>query len=74
VIEIQSEPDLIDVVHHFDEFTIIKHFIERIRSRNILNDKLISVRTKKVCEGFNLILYLSQLYEEQILCSKINLN
>jgi len=37
-----------DVQDDFNEFTRIKHFIDRIRDRQILKDKIISVKTKKV--------------------------
>lgn len=55
IIEIQGESDMGEVVPHFDEFMRIKHFMERIRDRKILKDKLISVRTKKVSHMINLI-------------------
>jgi hypothetical protein len=48
IIEIQAESDVGIVQHHFEEFIRIKHFMERIRDRAVLRDKLISVRTKKV--------------------------
>ena len=37
-----------EIQDDFNEFTRIKHFIDRIRDRQILKDKIISVKTKKV--------------------------